>query len=62
MNSVDWLESPTLNFRIADSSTKNYALKKMAEEIRKKEKQILLANELGHIASRRKVYFRFSFG
>ena len=32
--------------RIADSSTKNYALKKMAEEIRKKEKQILLANDL----------------
>ena len=32
--------------RITDSSTKNYALKKMAEEIRKKEKQILVANEL----------------
>ena len=32
--------------RITDSSTKNYALKKMAEEIRKNEKQILVANEL----------------
>ena len=31
--------------RITDSSTKNYALKKMAEEIRKKEKQILVAND-----------------
>ena len=41
MSSVDWLESPTLCFGIADSSTKNYALKKMAEEIRKREKQIL---------------------
>ena len=40
--------------RIADSSTKNYALKKMAEEIRKKEKQILLANDLDISRARNK--------
>ena len=32
--------------RVTNNNTRNYALKKMAEEIRKREKQILAANEI----------------